>query len=210
MGTVEVFLRKVGIDARQIANEIEKLSLYLGPRREVTVADLDAIVASTRVSAMWDLLDAVGERNSAEGLNALRDLLSQKESPIGIVMSIAGRIRELALYREALDQGWVRLRQIQKDRYSAEWGSVPPAVDSFFAGDMKRDPRSLHQFFVSKMVGQAARHSARSLRANQRMVLATYERLVSTSVSPATLLDIMLTRLTSSARVDSGRDSAKV
>ncbi|MEI7881481.1 MAG: hypothetical protein WCI95_11470, partial [bacterium] len=104
---LELFLARVGADSRQIFMEAEKLSLFLGARRRATVEDIKMVVSTTLTSVMWDLLDAVGDRQLPEALEILRDLLAGKENPIGIVVSLASRMRDLILYREALDKGWV-------------------------------------------------------------------------------------------------------
>ena len=69
---MSAFLDKVSTDARQIANEIEKLSVYVGDRREVTMADVDMIVSSTGELAAWDFADAVGARDLPKALSVLR------------------------------------------------------------------------------------------------------------------------------------------
>jgi DNA polymerase-3 subunit delta len=191
---LEMFLNRVGADSRQIYMEAEKLTLFLGTRRRATVEDIKMVVSTTLTSVMWDLLDAVGERKLPEALEVLRDLLAGKENPIGIVASLSSRMRDLVLYREGLDKGWVRIRG-GGSRETAEWTGVPGEVVDVISSILKRPPDTIHPFVVSKMAQQARCYSASALRRNQRLLLETYETLVSSSVPNQTVLELMLVRL---------------
>jgi len=189
----ELFLTRVGADSRQIFMEAEKLALFLGDRRRATVEDVKKVVSTTLTSVMWDLLDAVGERKLPEALGILRDLLAGKENPIGIVASLSSRMRDLLLYREGLDKGWIRIRSGARE--TAEWIGVPGEVVEVMTSILKRPPDTVHPFVVTKMAQQARRYSAPALRRNQRLLMDVYESLVSSSVPNQIVLELMLIRL---------------
>ena len=190
---VELILARVGADSRQIAMELEKLALVLGGRNRVSEKDVQAVVSTTLTSVMWDLQDAVGERKLAEAIDTLHELLASKESAIGIVSSLASRMRDLLLYREALDKGWLRVKGGGRGD-TAEWGELPEIVDSVLSS-FKRDPRTMHPFVVGKMAGQARRYSPAALRRNQRLLMDSHEALVSSRIPEQTLLELLLVRL---------------
>ena len=187
---VELMLERVGVDSRQIAMEIEKVCLYIGARRHATVRDVQAVVSSSLTAVMWDLQDAVGERRLAGALEVLRDLLASRESPIRIMSSLSGRMRDLMLYREALDRGWLRSRG-----GGVEWTGVPEAVEAVLASCFKRDPRTVHPFVVGKMAKQAQGYTMAALRRNQGLLMEAYEDLVSSPVPQQTILELMLIRV---------------
>ncbi len=189
---VQMILDRLGADSRLIAMELEKLSLYLGATRRVTVKDVEAVVSSTLTSVMWDLQDALGERKLAKAVEILRELLADGESPIGLVVSLSNRLRDLLLYREGLDQGWLHVRG-----ESAEWGSLPGEVDALFSSAFKRDPRTAHPFVVGRMANQARNYTAAVLRRNQAILTDSYEALVSSRVPQGTVLELMLVRMMS-------------
>lgn len=191
---LELFLARVGADSRQIFMEAEKLALFLGDRRRATVEDIKAIVSTTLTSVMWDLLDDVGDRKLPEALSVLRDLLAGKENPIGIVASLSSRMRDLLLYREGLDKGWVRIKG-GGGRETAEWMGIPADAVEVIASILKRPPETIHPFVVTKMAQQARRYSALALRRNQRVLTETYETLVTSSVPNQTVLELMLIRI---------------
>ena len=191
---VELMLSRVGADSRLIAAETEKLALFLGDRRRVGLKDVQVVVSSTLTSVMWDLQDAVGDRRLPDALEVLRELLASKEHALAIVSSLMGRMRDLLLYREALDQGWLRIKGGGRGD-SAEWGEVPGGVDEVLSSVLKRDPRTVHPFVVGKMAQQARRFSVAALRRNQRLLMDTYETLVSSRVPEQTELELMLVRI---------------
>lgn len=198
---LQAFIQRAGTDARLIAAEAEKIDLYLGERRDVTETDVQAVVCAAASAGLWDFLDAVSEQQTVKALAALRDLLANKESPVGIATMVASRLRELALYREALDQGWVRLRAGGRGEEAA-WGALPPAAETLFSSGLKRDPRSAHPYVMLKLCRQAGRFSAPRIRQAQRIAAETHEKLVSSSLPERYLLEMMLLRILREPGVD--------
>ncbi len=200
---LQAFVQRAGTDARQIAGEAEKLDLYLGTRREVTEEDVQAVVCASASAGMWEFLDALSERQAGKALAALRDMLANKESPVGIVIMAASRLRDIALYREAMDKGWVRFRS-GGGRDEAIWNPLQPEVEMALETGLKRDPRSAHPFVMVKLCRQAARFSASHIRQAQRVTAETHERLVSSSLPERLLLDMMVIRIAREPGIDRG------
>ena len=74
-GAAEGFVATVGCDCGSIANEVVKLREYLGGERKVVEpGDIDAITSpGTGIEPeVWSLTDAIGRRNLAAALDALR------------------------------------------------------------------------------------------------------------------------------------------
>jgi DNA polymerase III delta subunit len=193
--TEDLFLGRVGSDTRQIAAELEKLAVYVGGRSPVTPADVRAIVSASATTVMWDLQDAVGDRNLGRALGTVRELLAQKESPIGMVISVFTRIRDLLIYREAMENGWLRLREVAYGNKQAEWGGLSEDEEKALTLALKRPPKAVHPYQAGKLAQQAQRYTLAQLRRNQRLILDTQEKLVSSSVHQATAVEIMLIRM---------------
>lgn len=197
---LQVFVQRSGPDARLIDSEAEKLDIYLGRRRDVTEDDVQDMVCASASAGLWLFLDALSERQTVRALAALRDMLSNKESPVGIVTMVASRLRDMSLYREALDRGWVRLRSGSRDE--AQWGALPPEVDLALSTGFKRDPRSAHPFVMLKLCRQASKFSLAQLRSAQQIAAETHERLVSSSLSERLLLELMILRMMRDPGID--------
>ncbi|MDD4872764.1 MAG: DNA polymerase III subunit delta [Kiritimatiellae bacterium] len=191
-----VFLVKVGTDTRQIVNEIEKLAVYLGNRKEVSANDIQAVVSSSREALAWDLADAFGKRDLKLAISVLRQLLFQKESAIGLIIALENRVRDLMIYREAIDNGWLVVRSGSRGS-TAEWGDVPPDIEENFSQDFKTDPRSIHPFRVGIIADQARRFSQRELQKCRKAVLDAHEKLVSRNIPELTILEPLLVRMLS-------------
>jgi DNA polymerase-3 subunit delta len=191
--TQQAFLLRVGTDTRQMVNEVHKLAVYAGGAGEVTRADMEAVTCRSREAAAWDLADAFGNRRLPDALRIVRQLLFQGQSPIRLIMGIQGRIRELMMYRDALDNGWLT----EAGRRRMQWGKLPGEVESLFSEAYLRDPRATHPFRVGLLAGQARGFTARQLAAAYDRAIAAHEELVTTSLPPGVILEILLLRLLS-------------
>lgn len=184
------FIGKVGTGTRQIVNELEKLATYLGDRKRVEIADIEAVTSASRNVMGWDLADAFGQRDLNRCLSLVRQLVFQGEHPLMLIATLAGRVRELLLYREALDRGWLPRKGRQR-----QWGGLPPEVTDAFVRDLAKDPRKTHPFRVGLLADQAARFSLRSLRRMHAAVVQTQVKFVSTSLPEALVLEMLLVEL---------------
>ncbi|MEM7394883.1 MAG: DNA polymerase III subunit delta, partial [Verrucomicrobiota bacterium] len=189
---MEAFLRRTGVDHRQVVLEGDKLVSYVGDRKEITVDDVQAIVTAAKDALAWDLTDAIGSRNLKETLRILRRLLAQKESEVGLIIALGSYLKQLQIFRECLDQGWVRMGGSGRFR-KAEWANSAEADMHLTALD--KDPRDMHSFRASKLIEQAGRYRGRELRRFRAKVLQVHEKMVSTQIPPHLLLDFLVVDL---------------
>jgi len=189
---MEVFLAKTGTDTRQIVNEIEKLSVYLGDRKEATLEDIRDVVCASRDAAAWDLADAVGNRDLKSALRMLRQLAFQGENEVGMIIGLENRFREIVLYRECLDRRWVRITG-SEPFVKVEWRQSPE-VDAAMSSFAK-DPRKTNPWRAGRLAMQARKFSAREAARCQTLVLAAHETLFSISVPKILLLEFLILRL---------------
>lgn len=98
----QVFRELVAPSLREIANELEKLCLYVGARAAITDADVRAIVSASRQAVIWELTDALGARSLRRSLRALDNLLGNGEAPIGIVAMLSAQFRFMLLTKDLL------------------------------------------------------------------------------------------------------------
>lgn len=81
LGGVELatLLDAVAGDANRLAAEIEKLSLFTGSGRNVTLDDLRALVPNTAQSTIFTLVNALGKRDRTAALQSLDILVREGE-----------------------------------------------------------------------------------------------------------------------------------
>lgn len=90
----------IGPNLGVLSQEIEKLADFVGDRRTVTLADVDA--AGTRLPSQdrWRWFDLVGERRFEEAYEAVPVLLSQNESTVGLVIGLTTHFLRLGIAAE--------------------------------------------------------------------------------------------------------------
>jgi len=191
---LDAFMGKVGADGRQIANELEKLAVSAAPGKQVKLRDVLELTSSSRSALAWDIADALGKRELGSALEVLRRLMFQRESPIGLVILLHGRIRELMLYREALDKGWLRERNGYRGS-TFEWVALSPEAETKYAGELNKDPRTTHPFRVGLLAGQSKLFSPKELRMCQKAVVDAHRKLVSSRVPPAVVLELLVIQM---------------
>ncbi|MBV8808508.1 MAG: DNA polymerase III subunit delta [Acidobacteriaceae bacterium] len=74
-----VLLETIAGDAGRLAAEIEKLSLYIGAERPVTMDDLTALVPNAAQSTIVALVNALGKRDRKSALRSLDILVREGE-----------------------------------------------------------------------------------------------------------------------------------
>lgn len=188
-----VFLEKVGVDSRQIANEVTKLVLWMDSRKTVTLGDIDAVTVASRGRMAWDWTEAVMERKTERALVLLQQLLAQKTSDVWMISLLADRINELLIFREALDRKWAVLTT--GFRVSLQWQPLSPAVDAALAGGVVKDPRKMHPYRAGLLARQAAEWTRRDLERARRESLGVYEQLLSGGLGAELLLSFLTLRI---------------
>ena len=88
-----LLVERMGESTVRLSNELDRLAVWAGAGGEVTLSDLESMVADTSETAVWGLSDALIEREPAEAVLAAEQLIAQGESVTGIVYSLAARLR---------------------------------------------------------------------------------------------------------------------
>lgn len=83
-----------------IRMELEKLFCYTLGRAQITRADMDTICTRKISNQIFDMMNAIGDRNQKKALTLYYDLLSLKEPPMRILFLIARQFRLLAQVKE--------------------------------------------------------------------------------------------------------------
>ncbi len=96
--------RAIGNDTLIASLEIDKLLNYVDYHRPVTAEDVRLLTPDISPTSVFDMVDAVGERNISKAAQLLHRLL-ETEMPIPLFGMIIRQFRLLILAREVLDQG---------------------------------------------------------------------------------------------------------
>lgn len=156
----------VGNNLRLLASEIDKLALYVGEGATINVADVRQLSAQVQEARIFDLTDALAQRNRKQALNILHDLLSDGEPPLKLISTITSQVRTLLLVKELAQKG-MRSAQI------ASTLTIAP-------------------FIADKAYRQVGNFSAQQLEHTYRELLATDAALKRSRLTPEMALDLLV------------------
>src|SRR6202041_663401 len=108
----------LGGDMMMVSNELEKLMLYVGEKRKVTLGDVETMVLSAKQRSLYELTDAISSKQRVRALEVLDAILSSgdgEEAAIGHIYMLAKTFRQMLviLERNVRDQRmlWAALWQ---------------------------------------------------------------------------------------------------
>lgn len=98
---VQLLATYAGGNLRQLDNELEKLSLYAG-QRPITADDVELMVSDASEALIWNLTDALSQRNPAKAAQSLQALRRGDNHPIYLLTMIARQYRVILKVKEAM------------------------------------------------------------------------------------------------------------
>ena len=105
---IAYFLNKVGTDMENITKELEKLFCYCLDRNVITGEDVDAVCVTQITNHIFDMVNAVAEKDQRRALDLYYDLLALKEPPMRILSLMSKEYRDLYHVKELSRQGYAR------------------------------------------------------------------------------------------------------
>ncbi len=189
---LDFFVLLTGGDTRQVENELEKIDVYLGKERRVALSQVRALVPLSRSGVIFELGNAMAERDLARALTLVRRLLDQGESAIGILLvAIIPTIRNLLLAKDLMDRH--RLA-----RPSAPFSFIS-ALNRLPASATEHLPRkkdgSINGYALGIAAMQAHRFQADQLIAGLEACLEANLQLVSTQLDHELILNQIVVKL---------------
>lgn len=95
----------VGNDLGALRNCLLNASLYVGEETDISLADLEHVVAGDRQEALWDLLDAVRDRSVTDVQRNLAMLYRQENKPLSVLFLAMRRVKQIQSAQNAMDDG---------------------------------------------------------------------------------------------------------
>jgi DNA polymerase-3 subunit delta len=194
-------INNIGPNARLLAGEIEKLSLFLGNRAEVEVADVTTICTRNKSARAFALGDALGDRDLPRLLRTLDEELwemkfDKDKSEIGLLYGLIGKVRAMILLKEMLREGWIK-PDADYNRFKSQLERVPAAQ---LPEDKRYNPLSLNPYVLYKALPQARRYSQTELIQAMDLLLRCNQRLVSSSLDDSLILQQTLVQIVEPSR----------
>ena len=162
----------LGGDMMMIASELEKLTLYVGDKKRITLGDVETMVLAAKQRTLYELTDAISAKDRPRALEVLDAIMSTgdgDEAAIGHLYMLAKTFRQMLVISE---------RNVRDSRalWQALWQGfrVPP----FAAEDIIRQAR---RYKSRRELTRAVRLIARAdltLRSNAPSKRLVLEKLV--------------------------------
>ncbi len=95
----------VGNNLAILDKHIEKLSIYLGDRPSIDEKDIEALVGIDRNRTVFELTDAVAQKNVALALKILNQMLTHGEDSVKIISLLAWQVKRLWRAKQILKGG---------------------------------------------------------------------------------------------------------
>lgn len=126
-GAFDAIVDLTGFDLRTFSGNLEKLVAYAGDRDEIGVADVSAVLQRTRKDPIYELTNAVADRQAVAALTCLDALLADNFHPLQVLAALTNQIRRLLLAKGFVESDAGRVWQpgIPYGRFAAQ---VMPAV----------------------------------------------------------------------------------
>jgi len=195
-------INRVGPNARQLDTEVEKLCLFVGDRKKIEMADVAAICSRNKTARAFALGDALGDRNLPALLRRLDEELwetkfDKDRSEIGLLYGLIGKVRAMLLLKEMLREGWVKEAR-DYNQFKAQLERVP--ADKL-PGDRRFNPLSLNPYVLYKALPQVKKYSSAELVQAMDVLLRCNQRLVSSNLDEALVLQQALVQIVTPAVV---------
>jgi len=92
-----------GFDIDTFSDNLEKLIDFVGHEKVITAEDVAFLLKRTRKDAIYELTNAVADRNAERALFFLNSLLLENFHPLQILASITNQIRKLVVLKDFVE-----------------------------------------------------------------------------------------------------------
>ena len=193
-------ITRVGPNTRQLDNEVEKLSLYVGDKKEIEFDDVATICIRNKTARAFALGDALGDRDLPRLLRRLDEelwevKLDPQKSEIGLLYGLISKVRAMLLLKEMIREGWIK-PESEYPRFKAQLERVP--VEQL-PQDRRFNPLALNPYVLYKALPQVKRYSEPELVRAMELLLQCNRRLVSSSLDESLVLQQTLVQIVDSA-----------
>lgn len=125
--TLYAFLGRTGSDMENIGKELEKLLCYTLGRDVITTEDVEAVCTEQTENRIFEMIQAVTDKDQKKALDLYADLLAMKEPPMRILFLITRQFNQLLQLKSLAGQG------LDKSELAKKAGIPPFALGKYQA-----------------------------------------------------------------------------
>lgn len=173
-GVADLIAELAGPDLAPVDDAVERVCLYAGAENEVTEEAIGECLVRLRPATVWELVDAVGRRDTGRALSALGRVFDPQDRGLKLLGLLAWSARQLLRFQAATQKRLppaeaarragappFKARELaaQVERFSRadleRWLEMLSKVDLALKGGSKRPPRAvLEQAIVAMCSGR--------------------------------------------------------
>jgi len=190
----ELLFERVGFHPVAVVMEAEKLALSVGPEKQISIEDLDALVGRTRQEAVFELTDALGKRKLVQSLLVAKRLADNGIHPLAIIATIKNYTRNLLLFRALQDKQNIGYNQSMQPGVFQK--NILPALkeDTPWKKELSGHPYALFMQFKT-----AAGFNLSTLQNWMEQILHADFRLKGSPIAPETVMQHLLISMLTNA-----------
>ena len=210
---IAAMLEMTGFNLRSFLNNLEKLISYVGERNTITIDDVKFVLKRTKTDPIFELTNAISDRNLEKALFFLNSLLPQLDHPLQLFAAITNQVRKLLLIKGFVEsrhgRAWhagIRFDQFQRAVMPAikeydndllsrleDWGSMLSknikAVKSKPAADLLLAQNLNNPYPVYQMLLRSEKFTTNELIEELKRLSEADLRLKSTGENPKIILE---------------------
>jgi len=189
---LSLLLERTGFNLWALKTQVEKLVDFVGDETLVTREHVEKMSEQFREEALYELNNAVAERDCEAALLSLKRLLEQNYHPLQLLASLVTEIRRLLLAREFIRD---HLADGLNPRisYGGFQKTILPVVKEKTA---KESPLArLHPFALHKTMVRSTNYQAEDLIESLHLLFKTDLTLKSTGIAGSAVMENLLIRL---------------
>src|SRR6185503_7798019 len=189
-------IESVGPNSRELANEVEKLSLFVGERKAIESGDVAAVVTRNKQARAFALGDALGDRDLPRLLRTLDEELwtmqfDSQKSEIGLLYGLISKVRAMLFLKEMVREGWIK-GDVDYNRFKAQLERVPAGQ---LPEDRRFNPLSMNPYVLYKALPQAKRYATEELIRAMELLLDCNRQLIFSNLDESLVLQQTLVQI---------------
>lgn len=187
-----LLLERVGFHPVAAALESEKLALFAGERQAISAADVNEVVGRTREEAIFELNEAVANRDLGTALLIAGRLRESGTHPLAIIAALRNHLRKLLVVRslQALDNPAYSAALSSHSFESAYLDRLKESRATPLSKELPSHPYALYMLFQ-----KAEKFSIERLTGALSNLLDAEYRLKSSGLPEKLVLDELLLRM---------------
>ena len=95
----QAMIEMTGFDLRTFSNSLQKLVSYAGDRKKITAEDVGSVLKRTKKDPLFELTNAISNRDVQRSLFFLDSLLTDRTHPLQVLATIINQMRKLLMIK---------------------------------------------------------------------------------------------------------------